>query len=107
VIRRLWAFPAHRHIAVGEETQQRFVLVGLADGGQRAGVGDNLVAAGYRLLTQRFALPFTGRRGFGEGFRAAAQVTSGRAFSSCSVMEPLPPFFQRVAGHFSLVTLGP
>ena len=34
VIRRLWAFPTHRHIAFREETEQRFILICLANGGQ-------------------------------------------------------------------------
>jgi hypothetical protein len=100
VVRRFRSFPANRHVAVGEKTQQRFALVGFADRGQRAGIGDNLVAAGNSLLMQRFALPFTGRRGFGECFRPPPKVTSARAFSSCSVIEPLPPFPARCQDIF-------
>ena len=40
-------------------------------------------------------------------FAPPPSVTSGRAFSSCSVIEPLPPFSSAFVGHFSLVTDGP
>ena len=100
VIRRLWAFPTHRHIAFREETEQRFVLIGLANGGQRAGVGDDLVAAGYRLIVQRFALPFTGRRAFREGFRAAAQCYVGTGVQQLFGNRTFTALFQRVAGAF-------
>ncbi len=39
-----------------------------------------------------FSLPFTGGYRFSKGFCAAASVTSARALSSCSVIDPLPPF---------------
>jgi hypothetical protein len=107
VIRRLRPFPANRHIAIGKETQQRFILTGFRRGGQRSRVGHNLVAARLRLLAQRFALPLARRRRFGKVFAPPPRVTSGRAFSSCSVMEPLPPFSSALLGHFSLVTVGP
>ena len=100
VIRRFWAFPTYRHIAFREETEQRFVLIGLANGGQRAGVSDDLVAAGHRLIVQRFALPFAGRRGFSEGFRSAAQRHVRTRVQQLFGNGTLTAFFQRVAGAF-------
>ena len=72
VIRRLRPFPANRHIAIGEETQQRLSLTGVSRGGKGSRVGHNLVAARFRLLAQGFALPLARRRRFGKGLRPAA-----------------------------------
>ena len=100
VIRRLRPFPAYRHIAIGKESQQRFILTGFRRGGKRSRVGHNLVAARLRLLAQGFALPLARRRRFGKGLRAAAQGDIRSGVQQLFGNGAFAPFFQRIARAF-------
>ena len=73
VIRGFRAFPANRHVAVGEQAQQRLILICRRYRLQRSGIVHQLISPRQRLLTQRFPLPFACGRHFSKGGRAAAK----------------------------------
>ena len=100
VIRRFWAFPAHRHVAVREQAQQRFVLTGFADRRQRSRIADQLVTPGLGLFTQRFALPLAGGCGFGERFRTAAQRDIRAGIQQLFGDRAFTAIFQRIRRAF-------
>ncbi len=47
-----------------------------------------------------FFPPFASGCRFSKGFAPPPSVTSARALSSCSVIDPLPPFSRALSGHF-------
>ena len=100
VIRGFWTFPAHRHIAIREQSQQRFVLIRLSDCCQSACIAHQLIATSLCLLTQRFTLPFARRRSFCKGFRPTAQRDVSACIQQLFSNRAFAPFFQGVGWAF-------